>query len=343
MDSKKAEIQPTATTMPCQHCLDEKHEKEKKFPRVRLCYYCHQPGHLIYSCKAKEHDETTQLINQAINAGIQRQEDEVVCRDEMIVTGTEGGESNFLFTRGIGAVEIRFGNETLRIQSVFHAPEIDRNVLSLDQLTLQGYTVKKSGDTCKIFPMFSASVMNSVNNVNGLTKEEELSLKEKQRVIDSSAVNDEYKEIYLNSYFEDLNLSTQEPDWSQMIIRNMEFHDFSDCKSLLEMMEDGEFVFKYKHELEGKFEEMLTWFINVRLGITTRPIPQYASDNRKVDLLGLYMVVKRDGGYQNVTDNNLWAIVAKDMGYEYHDGEFMRIIYAMYLDVLVYYHKFKAV
>ncbi|MFS8006537.1 hypothetical protein Hanom_Chr14g01250351 [Helianthus anomalus] len=31
------------------------------------------------------------------------------------------------------------------------------------------------------------------------------------------------------------------------------------------------------------------------------------------------------------------------MGYDYHDGEFMRIIYAMYLDVLVYYHKFKTV
>ncbi|KAF5818920.1 putative transcription factor & chromatin remodeling ARID family [Helianthus annuus] len=128
-----------------------------------------------------------------------------------------------------------------------------------------------------------------------------------------------------------------------MIIHAMEFHDFSDCKSLLDMMKDGEFVFKYNHELETKFEEMLTWFIEARLGITTRPIPPYASDNMKVDLLRLYMVVKRDRGYRNVTDNNLWAVVAKDMGFEYHDGEFMRIIYAMYLDVLIYYYKFKTV
>ncbi|MFS7927365.1 putative transcription factor & chromatin remodeling ARID family [Helianthus anomalus] len=216
----------------------------------------------------------------------------------------------------------------LRMQSVFYSPELDRNILSLDQLTLQGCTVKKSGDTCKIYPMSSAPVANSVNDVNGLTEEEELGIKEKQRVIELSAVNEEHKENYLNSYFEDLKLSTQEPDWSQMIIRAMEFHDFFDCKSLLDMMEDGEFVFKYKHELEGKFEEMLTWFINVKLGITTRPIPPYAADNRKVDLLGLYMVVKRDGGYQNVIDNNLWDVVAKDMGYEYHD---------------VYYRKFKDV
>ncbi|KAJ0435320.1 putative transcription factor & chromatin remodeling ARID family [Helianthus annuus] len=168
-------------------------------------------------------------------------------------------------------------------------------------------------------------------------------MKEKQSVIDQSAVNDEYKENYLNTYFEDLNLSSQEPNWSKMIIHAMEFHEFSHCKSLLDMMEDGEFVFKYKHKLEIKFEEMLTWFINVKLGITTRPIPPYASDNRKVDLLGLYMVVKRDGGYKNVTDNNLWAVVAKDTGYEYHDGEFMRIKCTMYLDVLVYYYKFKTV
>ncbi|KAF5757712.1 putative transcription factor interactor and regulator CCHC(Zn) family [Helianthus annuus] len=363
---KNAEIKPTSTTMPCQHCIDEKNEKERRIPCVRLCYYCHQPGHQIYSCKAKENDEATELINQAINAGTQRQDDEVVCRNEMIVTGTEGGqwgdiwyvnptfnhhfagilnvfkrmvgvetksgENNFLFIQGIGAVEIRSGNDMLPMQSVFYSPELDQKVLSLDQLTqltLQGYTVRKSGDTCKIFPMFSAPVVNSVNDVNGLTKEEELGLKEKQKVTELSAVNEEHKENYLNSYFETLNLSTDEPDWSQMIIRAVEFHDFTDCKSLLDMIDDREFVFKYKHELEGKFEEMLTWFLNVKLGISSRPIPPFASDNRKVDLLGLYVVVERDGGYRNVTNDNLWPVVAKDMGYEYHDGEFMRIIYAI--------------
>ncbi|KAM0046853.1 putative transcription factor & chromatin remodeling ARID family [Helianthus debilis subsp. tardiflorus] len=128
-----------------------------------------------------------------------------------------------------------------------------------------------------------------------------------------------------------------------MIIRAMEFHDFTDCKSLLEMMDDNKFVFKYKHELERKSEKMLTWFITVKLGITTRPIPPHAADNKKMDLLGLYMIVERDGGYRSVTDNNTWPVIAKDMGYEYHDGEFMRIIYAMYLDVLVYYYRFKSV
>ncbi|KAJ0790555.1 putative transcription factor & chromatin remodeling ARID family [Helianthus annuus] len=126
-----------------------------------------------------------------------------------------------------------------------------------------------------------------------------------------------------------------------MIIRAMEFKDFSDCKALLEMMENGKFVFQYKHELETKFEEMLRWFITVKLGITTRPIPPQMVYNRKIDLLSLYMIVERDGGYRSVTDDNLWPVIAKDMGYEYKDGEYMRIVYAMYLDVLVYYYRFK--
>ncbi|MFS8002495.1 hypothetical protein Hanom_Chr13g01202721 [Helianthus anomalus] len=63
-------------------------------------------------------------------------------------------------------------------------------------------------------------------------------------------VNEKYKEEYLNSYFVDLHVSSYETDWSIMIIRAMEFKDFNDCKALLEMMEDGKFVFQCKHELE---------------------------------------------------------------------------------------------
>ncbi|KAJ0851529.1 putative transcription factor interactor and regulator CCHC(Zn) family [Helianthus annuus] len=349
---KNAEIKPTSTTFPCQHCIDEKNEKDRRIPRVRLCYYYHQPGHQMYMCKTKENDEATQLINQAINVGIRRQDDEVVCQNEMIVTGTEGGqwgdiwyvnptfkhhfagnlnvfkrikhmvgvetrsgENNFLFIRGIGAVELKSGNDMLRMQSVFYSPELDRNVLSLDQLTLQGFTVRKSGDTCKIFPKFSAPVVNSVNGVSGLTKEEELGLKEKQRMIELSSENEEYKENYLNSYFETLNVSNDEPDWSLMIIRALEFHDFADCKSLLDMINDREFVFKYKQELEGKFEDMVTWFLNVKMGISSRPIPPFgpippfAPDNRRVDLLGLYVVVERDDGYRSVTNDNLCPVI----------------------------------
>ncbi|MFS8003679.1 hypothetical protein Hanom_Chr13g01216691 [Helianthus anomalus] len=39
----------------------------------------------------------------------------------------------------------------------------------------------------------------------------------------------------------------------------------------------------------------------------------------------------------------MWPIIAKDLGLEYKDGDFIRIIYTMYLDILEYYYKFKTV
>ncbi|MFS8010855.1 putative transcription factor interactor and regulator CCHC(Zn) family [Helianthus anomalus] len=220
-----AEIKPTATSMPCQHCIDEKNERKRRTQRERLCYYCHLPGHQIYTCKAKENDEESQLIRQAINDGIRTQNDDVHCRDEMVVTGTDGGQWNEIWK-----VEMKTGNETLRIPSVFYSPDIDRNVLSLEQLTLQGFTVRKSGDSCKIFPMFSSPVVNSLNDITGLTKEDELGLKEKERLQNMCGIDDEFKSDYLNSYFETLNVSEKdEDDWNLMILKALEFHEFGDC------------------------------------------------------------------------------------------------------------------
>ncbi|MFS7945669.1 putative ARID DNA-binding domain superfamily [Helianthus anomalus] len=178
----------------------------------------------------------------------------------------------------------------------------------MDQVVLQGYTIKITGEGCRIYPMYSPPPLSKIKNENtGLTKEDELGMKEQQRVINHGSKDDEYKLDYLNSYFESLNLSSHEPDWNVMILQAMYFYDFQDFKELLDMLEDVEYVFKYKHELEIKFEEMLEWFIKIKLGISTRPIPPYSAHNRKIELHELY-VVKREGGHKNVTSNNLWAV-----------------------------------
>ncbi|KAJ0735720.1 putative transcription factor interactor and regulator CCHC(Zn) family [Helianthus annuus] len=380
MTRSDAEIKPRATMMPCQHCSDEKNERKRRSRRERLCYYCHLPGHQIYTCKAKENDEELQLIRQAINAGIRTQNEDVHCHDEMIVTGTDGGEwkdiwyvnstfhhhyvgnidvfkrvkhimgvetksgmNNFLFIRGVGVVEMKTGNDTLRIPSVFYSPDIDRNV-RLEQLTLQGFTVRKSGDSCKIFPMFSSPVVNSVNDTTGLSKEQELGLKEKERLHNMSGIDDEFKSDYLNSYFESLNVSEKEgEDWNLMILNSLEFHNFDDCKALMDMLDDREYVFKYKVILQKKFEDLVRWFLYDYMGITSRPIPPFTTDQKKIDLLSLYILVANDGGYREVTTENTWPIIAKDLGLGYEEGDHIRIVYAMYLDVLEYYYKFKTV
>ncbi|KAM0021923.1 putative transcription factor & chromatin remodeling ARID family [Helianthus debilis subsp. tardiflorus] len=128
-----------------------------------------------------------------------------------------------------------------------------------------------------------------------------------------------------------------------MILKSLEFHEFNDYKAVINMLDDREYVFKYRFELQKKFEEMVKWFLNEYLGITHRPFPPCTMDKQKIDLLDLYMLVDKDGGYRDVTTENMWPIIAKDMGLEYKDGDFIRIIYAMYLDTLEYYYKFKMV
>ncbi|KAM0003462.1 putative transcription factor & chromatin remodeling ARID family [Helianthus debilis subsp. tardiflorus] len=231
----------------------------------------------------------------------------------------------------------------MRIQSVFYSPELDRNVLSLDQLTLQGFTVKKAGDTCRIYPMFSCPVNNLFNEASGMTREEEIGLQEKQKIIEENVLDEEFKQRYLNSYFEELHLSSQETDWSIMIVNAMEFKEFEDCRAFMNLLDDRDFVHKYKHILDSKFEELVKWFLFDYMGIKTRPVPPIASYMRKVNLLSLYLLVAMDGGYRNVTTENIWPAIAKDMGFNYEDGDYMRVTYAAYLDVLEYYYNFKQV
>ncbi|KAJ0672864.1 putative transcription factor & chromatin remodeling ARID family [Helianthus annuus] len=256
---------------------------------------------------------------------------------------TRTGEDECLFIRGLGDVEIQRGSETMQIQSVFYTPKLNRNMLSMDQLVLQGYTIKIDGEKCQIHPMFSIPVFNIKDEVTGLTKEDEIGEREKQAIISNKQKHEEFKMDFLNTYFEELHMSSSKCDWSTMIIQAIEFHDFSYCKYLLDMLEDVPFVNKYKFQLRSKFKEMVTWFVNNFLKIPSSPVLPIIRNNDQVDLMDLYLKVKRDGGYKNITSNNTWAMIAKDIGYEYHDGEFIRIMHAMYLDVLVYYYKFKTV
>ncbi|KAF5753783.1 putative transcription factor interactor and regulator CCHC(Zn) family [Helianthus annuus] len=375
-------LRATSTTIPCQHCADEKRGRRWL---VKRCYYCNNPGHQVSNCKRKESDEETQLIRLAINTGVQQrdvknEEHRRSWEPEFIVTRTDGGlwseiwyvskslknhfsgnlnmfkriksmkgvesntgENQFYFIRGIGVTEVILGIERIRIQSVFYSQDIDRNVLSYDQLITQGFTVKFSGDKCKLYPTFSVPLINGIDAKSGLTKEEEMGILEKQKVMNKEEEFMAFKNDYLNSYFEKLEISSNEPDWNVMILQILKFKDFLDCKALLDMMDDEEYIGKYKYILQTKFEEMVEWFMIKKLGITTRPLPAYASNNRKVFLLDLYLEIEKEGGHRSVTENNLWPKVAKDMGFEYSGGELMRLIYVMYLDVLVYYYKFKIV
>ncbi|KAJ0503552.1 putative transcription factor interactor and regulator CCHC(Zn) family [Helianthus annuus] len=293
-DYKGDRIYEFASVLPCKHCSDEQRERSMTKVIQKRCYYCNQPGHQIAYCKEKENDEAYMLIRQATETGIQKQDDAVVRSSEYKVNGIDGGlwleiwyvntsfkhhysgnlnsfkrirnmfgvetntgENQFYFIRGIGAVDITSGSEKFRIQGVYYTPELDRNVLSLDQLIFQGYTVKFNGERCKITPL-----VNKRNNITGLTREDEIGSNEKQSIIDRETEHENFKSDYLNHYIERLNLTSNEPDWNMMILQCMKFKEFQDCKALLDMLDDGEYVMKFKYEIERKFEEMIIWFLH---------------------------------------------------------------------------------
>ncbi|MFS7972450.1 putative transcription factor & chromatin remodeling ARID family [Helianthus anomalus] len=128
-----------------------------------------------------------------------------------------------------------------------------------------------------------------------------------------------------------------------MIVKAMEFKEFEDCRAFMNLLDDRDFVVKYKHILDSKFEELVKWFLLDYMGISTRPVPPVASHKRKINLLSLYLLVVVDGGYRNVTTENMWPAIEKDLGFDYEDGDYMRVTYAMYLDILEYYYNFKQV
>ncbi|MFS7984628.1 putative transcription factor interactor and regulator CCHC(Zn) family [Helianthus anomalus] len=93
-----------------------------------------------------------------------------------------------------------------------------------------------------IFPTFSVRVINKRNDIFGLTKEDEIGMKERQSIINRGLDHHEYKTDYLNNYLENLNLSSNEPAWNIMILQAMQFNHFQDCKALLEMLDDVDYV-----------------------------------------------------------------------------------------------------
>ncbi|MFS7928307.1 hypothetical protein Hanom_Chr04g00319221 [Helianthus anomalus] len=97
--------------------------------------------------------------------------------------------------------------------------------------------------------MFCAPLLNKKNSLTGLTREDDMGAKEKKFIIEKQSEHETFKSDYLNDYFETLNLSSNEPDWNVMILQSMNFKEFQDCKALLDMLDDGEYVAKYKYDI----------------------------------------------------------------------------------------------
>ncbi|KAJ0798694.1 putative transcription factor interactor and regulator CCHC(Zn) family [Helianthus annuus] len=331
-----SDLRATSTTIPCQHRADERRGRRWL---IKRCYYCNNPGHQVSNCKRKENDEESQLIRLAINTGVQQRdvenEDHRRSQEpEFLVAGTDGGlwSEMWYVTK---TLKRHFSGNLNMFKRIKSMNGVELNTGENQFYFIRGIGVVEVISEIEKIRIKVCKIWANKGRRNGIL--------EKQKMMNKETEFMAFKTNYLNNYFENLEISSNEPDWNVMILQTMEFKDFLDCKALLDMMDDDEYIGKYKYILQTKFEEMVEWFITRKLGITTRPLPAYASNNRKVSLLDLYLETEKEGGHRGVTENNLWPKVAKDMGFEYSDGELMRLIYVMYLDVLVYYYKFKII
>ncbi|XP_055810758.1 AT-rich interactive domain-containing protein 1-like isoform X2 [Solanum dulcamara] len=83
------------------------------------------------------------------------------------------------------------------------------------------------------------------------------------------------------------------------------------------------------------FIEVLTIFFKEVFGsLCYRPLPPMLGDGKSVDLFKLYLVVRKNGGYQRVSENGLWGLVGKDCGFDLSYGLAVKLVYVKYLDAL---------
>ncbi|EEF50554.1 hypothetical protein RCOM_1616010 [Ricinus communis] len=62
--------------------------------------------------------------------------------------------------------------------------------------------------------------------------------------------------------------------------------------------------------------------------------PPMLGNGQSVDLFKLYMIVRKKGGYDAVSQNELWDVVADESGFGVKSGSSVKLVYAKYLDAL---------
>ncbi|KAK4422588.1 AT-rich interactive domain-containing protein 2 [Sesamum alatum] len=90
-----------------------------------------------------------------------------------------------------------------------------------------------------------------------------------------------------------------------------------------------------KERLRGVFDQVLVAFMSEKSGgKCIRPIPALCGDGRPVDLYKLFWVVRKIGGYDAVSRNNLWGFVLEECGLGLGLIPSVKLIYVKYLKEL---------
>lgn len=90
-----------------------------------------------------------------------------------------------------------------------------------------------------------------------------------------------------------------------------------------------------KERLRSLFDQVLVAFLRDKSARKCiRPIPALCGDGRPVDLFKLFWIVRKIGGHDTVSRNNLWGFVSEECGLGFRVIASIKLIYMKYLNEL---------
>ncbi|MFS7909751.1 putative transcription factor & chromatin remodeling ARID family [Helianthus anomalus] len=113
------------------------------------------------------------------------------------------------------------------------------------------------------------------------------------------------------------------------------------CLEALDLILLHEELAGYEKLYSGPFEEVLMWFIPFFLGIFKENVmPPTLIDGREVSLILLHRIVTVKGGTRKVIEDDLWAEVAVEYGFDADDAYVIKVAYVYYLELIEWYFEF---
>lgn len=90
-----------------------------------------------------------------------------------------------------------------------------------------------------------------------------------------------------------------------------------------------------KQRLGSLFDQVVVAFLRDKsAGKCLRPIPALCGDGRPVDLFKLFWLVRKSGGYETVSRNDLWGFISEECGLGFGVIASIKLIYMNYLNEL---------
>ncbi|KAI3829244.1 hypothetical protein L1987_03362 [Smallanthus sonchifolius] len=111
-----------------------------------------------------------------------------------------------------------------------------------------------------------------------------------------------------------------------------------DCFRTLEEIHNYGVSLK-RGEIDNKFGKVFNQIVSRFLkefcnNSCFRPFPPMLGDGKPISLLRLYLCVREKGGYESVSRNGIWDLVAKEIGCESNSSASLKVVYVKYLDLL---------